>query len=98
MYELDDTYDDALPMFCDCGVTLALGEEQCSACAGAPHERLCGCEECTEYWSELARATEAAADAFRTGLLCSCGWTGMYAEHHRDRSADCTIALRKATA
>lgn len=86
--------------FCDCGVTLMgdpdEGDGLCATCNGAPHERECGCDECEVYWADVARRSEAAAAEFNRQVVCTCGWTGPFAEHHRERGTDCQMSLREA--
>jgi len=54
LYDIDDEFDDDTWPFCDCGVTLDVGEDQCPTCANAPHGRDCHCEECDSYWKQVA--------------------------------------------
>lgn len=72
--------------FCECGVTLLDGEDQCSTCAGAPHERECMCIACAYYWSEIAEQSRMAAEKANQALVCSCGWTGAFIEHHNSEA------------
>lgn len=87
--------------FCDCGVTLMgdPGETDrlCVVCAAAPHGRECGCDECEAYWSRIVKESEKAAEEFNRQLVCTCGWTGPYIEHHRDQQPDCVVTKREAT-
>lgn len=86
-------FEDDWP-FCECGVTLLDGEDECSVCAASPHGRECDCHECADYWHEVAERSHKAADEANRQLVCSCGWTGAYAEHHRDRRPDCDVRYR----
>lgn len=85
--------------FCPCGVTLMGDPDEsdglCGTCAGAPHGRDCGCDECETYWRDIARRSEVAADRFNRRLVCTCGWTGPWPEYHRERGPDCKITSRK---
>jgi hypothetical protein len=83
-YLYDD--DDDLPTFCDCGVTLDHGEEQCPTCANAPHGLECGCPECEAYWRHVAHESALAAYRANRALVCSCGWTGAFIEHHNSEA------------
>lgn len=88
--------------FCECGTTLMGDPDEsdglCGVCAAAPHHRECCCDECEAYWQRIARETNAAAEKFNRRLLCTCGWTGAYPEHHRDRQPTCEINLREEAA
>lgn len=85
--------------FCECGVCDDLDENGlCSTCSAAPHGRDCYCGECEDYWARVACDSEVAAERFRKRLICTCGWMGMYAEHHTDRRDDCEITLRETEA
>jgi hypothetical protein len=95
----DDYGDES--MFCDCGVTLSGAPDEsdglCSVCAGAPHGRDCRCGECEDYWKRIEAESIAAAEAFNRQLVCTCGWTGAYIEHHdRTRQPDCRVSKRHA--
>lgn len=57
--------------FCDCGVTLLDGEDECSVCADAPHERECRCDACDAYWGRIERESKAAAERANRALVCS---------------------------
>lgn len=91
-------YDE--PIFCECGVTLLDGEDQCHVCAGAPHERECPCDVCEAYWHRIAEESRVAADRANRALVCSCGWTGAFIEHHNSKAygpiaqPDCVMAFR----
>ena len=87
MSHLDDTYDDSYDWpFCDCGVTLLDGEDQCPTCAGAPHGRDCCCDECDAYWKRICEESARAAYHANRALVCSCGWTGAFIEHHNSEA------------
>ncbi len=68
--------------FCECGATLLDGEDECPTCAGAPHGRDCFCDECETYWHDICEASKQAAERANRALVCSCGWTGAFIEHH----------------
>lgn len=95
-----DFGDDPDWPFCDCGVTLLDGEDECEVCAAAPHERECICDECETYWSRISEESRAAADRANRALVCSCGWTGAFIEHHNSTAygaiarAGCEIVYR----
>lgn len=85
--------------FCRCGVTL-MGDpgetaELCVVCAAAPHGRDCFCDECEEYWKDVCEQSFVAAAIANRRLVCSCGWTGAFIEHHRRRQPDCTVTHRE---
>lgn len=80
----DDTDDDDWP-FCECGVTLLDGEDECFVCAESPHGWECECDECADYWHEIAEQSRIAADKANRALVCSCGWTGAFIEHHNSQ-------------
>jgi hypothetical protein len=84
--------------FCPCGVTLMGDPDEsdglCGVCAGAPHESECPCDACEEYWSGITRESAAAAEEFNRRLVCMCGWTGPFPEHHREKQPGCEINLR----
>lgn len=84
--------------FCECGVTLPYGGDECSVCAGAPHHRDCCCPDCKAYWHRIAEESEKAAEAHRRQLVCTCGWTGAYIEQHDMRRDDCVVTLREEEA
>lgn len=81
---IDQGFDDW--PFCECGVTLLDGEDECVTCADAPHDRECGCDECVDYWAEIERESKIAADRANRALVCSCGWTGAFIEHHNSEA------------
>lgn len=91
--------DDDWP-FCDCGVTLLDGEDECFVCAESPHGRECDCHECADYWHRVAEQSRVAADKANRALVCSCGWTGAFIEHHNSEAygttarAGCEIVYR----
>jgi hypothetical protein len=99
IWELGDTDD--WP-FCERGTTLMGDPDEsdglCGVCAAAPHDRECPCDACEEYWMGVERKSIIAAEAFNRRLVCTCGWTGPYPEHHRDRRPDCEINLRESAA
>lgn len=68
--------------FCECGVTLFDGELECAVCAGAPHDRECACRLCDQYWRDVEVRSRLAAREANRRLVCSCGWTGAFIEHH----------------
>lgn len=84
--------------FCPCGVTLMGDPDEdnglCATCAAAPHDRECACDECEDYWARVIAESTAAAEAFNQRLVCSCGWTGPFIEHHRDRLPGCVVTGR----
>lgn len=86
--------------FCECGVTLLDGEDECSTCAESPHGRECDCHECVDYWDRIAAESKLAADRANRALVCSCGWTGAFIEHHNSEAygatarAGCEITYR----
>lgn len=94
----DETGDDW--PFCECGVTLLDGENVCVTCAAAPHHRECPCDECKAYWERIERESKAAAARANRALLCSCGWTGAFIEHHNSEAygaparAGCEVIYR----
>lgn len=89
----DDLCDES--PFCDCGVTLLDGEDQCSVCAGAPHGRECPCDECEAYWHRIAEESRIAAERANRRLVCTCGWTGPFIEVGHDIKPDCVVSRRE---
>lgn len=91
-WEMDDDYDPTTfedAGFCECGVTGPLNVDgECSVCAGAPHHRECPCDDCSTYWAMIERESAKAAEEFNQRLVCTCGWTGAYIEHHADRDLE----------
>lgn len=85
--------------FCECGVTLMgdPGEDDglCVTCAAAPHGRDCSCGSCEAYWARVCAESVVQAEAFNRQLVCSCGWTGPYIEHHRGSGPGCVVTLRR---
>lgn len=81
------TREDDWP-FCECGVTLLDSEDMCSVCANAPHGRECedDCAECEAYWKRVADESARAAYSANRALVCTCGWTGAYIEHHNSEA------------
>lgn len=67
----------------------------CGTCAAAPHGRDCSCDECEAYWSRVCRESSEAADRANRALVCTCGWTGPYIEHHHDRGPGCVVLRRE---
>ena len=94
----DDTGEDW--PFCECGVTLLDGEDMCPTCRCAPHGRDCPCDACGDYWERICRESEEAAERANRALVCSCGWTGAFIEHHNSEAygptarAGCEIVYR----
>jgi hypothetical protein len=95
----DDTGEDW--PFCECGVTLLDGEDQCNVCANAPHHRECDCNVCVDYWDDIAKRSKIAAERAGRALVCTCGWTGAFIEHHNSeaygtpaRAFSCVITYR----
>jgi hypothetical protein len=86
--------------FCPCGVTLMGDPDEsdglCGTCAKAPHGRDCGCDECEAYWADVCERSRIAADEANRALVCTCGWTGPFIEHHRDRKPGCEVTRREA--
>lgn len=58
-----DDLDDLGSGFCECGVTLDYGEDECRICAGSPHHRECPCDKCDAYWARIEATTRGAADS-----------------------------------
>lgn len=88
------------PIFCECGVTLLDGEDMCAVCRCAPHGRDCPCDECVDYWERVCRESAEAAAIANRALVCSCGWTGAFIEHHHSGTygpaarAGCVLTFR----
>ena len=53
---------------------------------GAPHGSDCDCPECADYWHELAERSKVAAHRANRTLVCACGWTGAFIEHHNSEA------------
>lgn len=97
---LDDDYEES--EFCECGVTLLEWEDRfCDTCAGAPHGRECPCDECEAYWARICAESAAAAERANRALVCTCGWTGAFIEHHNSTAygpvaqAGCVMSARE---
>lgn len=84
--------------FCPCGVTLMGDFDEsgglCGTCACAPHGRDCPCDECAEYWRRVCELSRVAAEEADRRLVCTCGWTGPFIEHHRERRLGCLVSRR----
>ena len=99
--DIDDTFQDDDWPFCDCGVTLDVGTDQCPTCANCPHDRECRCDECEAYWKQVAEESARAAYKANRQLVCTCGWTGAFIEHHNSEAygqtarAGCEITYRE---
>jgi len=99
---LSETWaDEDEDLFCECGTTLLDGEGPlCATCRCAPHGRDCPCDECEAYWERICRESEVAAEKANRALVCSCGWTGAFIEHHNSEAygpvarAGCEIVYR----
>jgi hypothetical protein len=77
-------------LFCDCGVTLLDDEGECVTCARAPHGRDCECDVCGDYWEGVRRDSAKAAERASRALVCLCGWTGAFIEHHNSEAYGAT--------
>lgn len=91
----DDDYESE---FCPCGITLMGDPDEsdglCGTCASAPHGRECPCDDCNAYWLGVCEKSRIAAEKANRALVCSCGWTGPFIEHHRERRLDCEVRHR----